>query len=243
MKIKTWLQCACTVAAFVALAAASSVPVTFTSGTSNLGGSPNPPQGVFYYPYQLIVNGATVTVACDDFDDTVHLGEQWNATVSTFAGGLTNTLFWNAGDPNGSLKKYQETAYLYSNFTPAPPGPLDNNVNAAINWAIWDLMGKSAGSSDPNLPGTFGAANCFANTSACQQTSGYWLNLAQTTNLSNFDFSNFVIFTPVNGWPSNDGRPQEYIGEVPEPGTVLLMASGLLGLAGLAWRRRVAFES
>src|SRR6185437_10370262 len=64
--------------------------------------------------------------------------------------------------------------------------------------------------------------------------------LAQTTNLSNFDFSNFVIFTPVNGWPSNDGRPQEYIGEVPEPGTVLLMASGLLGLAGLAWRRKGA---
>jgi len=200
----------------VALAAANTVPVTFSSTTSDLGG---PGNGVYYYPYVLTVNGSSVTVACDDYSDSVYLGESWLASVNTFAD-LSHTLFYNGGAGVGD---YKEAAWLYSQFQPTPP--LTNNVNAAINFAIWDLFDGSA-------PG-YNTSHPTSNTS-----STYWLNLAASQNLAGFDFSHFVIYTPVSGWPNADGRPQENIGEVPEPGTVLLFMTGLLGLAGLAWRRR-----
>ncbi|HVA65230.1 MAG TPA: PEP-CTERM sorting domain-containing protein [Terriglobales bacterium] len=219
MKSKFFCAVALAVFGLTALAAANTVPVTFTSTTSGLGG---PGQGVYYYPYQLIVNGSSVTVACDDYADTVHLGESWLASVNTFAD-LSHTLFFNSA----GVGLYQQAAWLYSQFLPTPP--LQDNVNAAINFAMWDLFDGSA-------PG-FNTSNPTSTTS-----SKYWLNLAATQNLSGFDFSQFVIYTPVSGWPSNDGRPQEYIGEVPEPGTVLLFMTGLLGLAGLAWRRRMLAE-
>lgn len=203
----------------VALAAANTVPVTFTSSASGLGGPTG--TGVYYYPYQLTVNGASVTVACDDYADDVSLGESWNASVNTFAD-LSHTLFYNNG---AGVSLYRQAAWLFTQFQPTPP--LTNNVNAAINYAIWDLFDGSA-------PG-FNTSNPGSNTS-----SAYWLSQAAAQNLAGFNFSDFVIYTPVSGWPSNDGQPQEYIGEVPEPGTVFLFLTGLLGLAGLAWRRRRA---
>ena len=220
MKSKFFCAVALAMFGLTALAAANTVPVTFTSSTSGLGG---PTPSVYYYPYQLIVNGSSLNVACDDFADTVHLGESWLASVNTFAD-LSHTLFYNGG---AGVGLYQQAAWLFSQFQPTPP--LQNNVNAAINFAIWDLFDASA-------PG-INTSNPTSNTS-----SSYWLNLAASQNLSGFDFSRFVIYTPVSGWPSNDGRPQENIGEVPEPGTVLLFMTGLLGLAGLAWRRRMLAE-
>jgi hypothetical protein len=194
---------------------ANTVPVQFVGSTSGLGG---PAQGVYYYPYQLIVNGQTVTVACDDYDNEVYLNEKWNASVNTFAD-LSSTLYGS-----GAKTQYQEAAWLYTQFLPTPP--LSDNVNAAINWAIWDIM-------DPDTPG-FNTGNPTSNTS-----STYWVNLANSQNLSSFNFSDFVIYTPVNNWPSGDGMPQEYIGEVPEPGTVVLLLTGLLGLCFVAWKRRM----
>lgn len=216
MNAKCFLKLALVSMGLALAASASTVPVQFVGTASGLGG---PANGVYYYPYQLIVNGSTVTVACDDYDNEVHLGETWNATVSTFAN-LSQTMYYNGG---AGVSNYEKAAWLYSQFQPTPP--LTNNVNAAINFAIWDLM-------DPDTP-TYNAGTPTLNTS-----SVYWLNLANSQNLSGFNFSNFEIFTPVNGWPSNDGMPQEYIGEVPEPGTVFLLLTGLLGLCFVAWKRR-----
>ena len=68
-----------------------------------------------------------------------------------------------------------------------------------------------------------------------------WYNQALAGyNAAGVNYSDVVIYTPVSGsQPKGDGPPQEYIGivdPVPEPGTLLLMVTGLLGLL-VFWRR------
>ncbi len=221
MKVKNFARLVLIVLGCAIALCAGTIPVKFTGSTSGLGG---PVNNVYYYPYQLIVNGSAVTVACDSYDLSVYLNEQWNATVNTFAD-LSGTLYGS-----GATTQYKEAAWLYSQFQATPP--LTNNVNAAINYAIWDIM-------DPDTPTYNGGGG--ANT-----TSAYWVTEAADASNVNFslagfnavNFSNFVIYTPYNGWPSGDGMPQEYIGEVPEPATVVLMLTGLLGLCFMAWKRR-----
>ncbi|MGH9415022.1 MAG: PEP-CTERM sorting domain-containing protein [Terriglobales bacterium] len=237
MNWKKMMLTAVAVLGSVGLAAASPVTITFTNSYSGLGG---PTQGVYYYPYFLQVNGGgQISVVCDDYYNNTYVknpGESWLATVNTFTDaqgtGLTGGLFLNA-PPTGyatynnisTLQAYREAAWLDQQFTnPTIPG-VNSNDWAAINFALWDLFDANAQTLNASSP-------------LDMTSSVFWLNQAGSADLTNFDFSNFVIYTPLSGWPSNDGTPQEFISEVPEPATLLLLLGGLACLAGWEWRRR-----
>jgi hypothetical protein len=111
-----------------------------------------------------------------------------------------------------AVAKYQQAAWLFDQFA------LNTTATGDIQFAIWGLFTSST-------PMTAGALS--------------WLDLAKQQNLSNFDFSGFRIYTPLD---SSASSPQEFLAKipgapVPEPATLALLGGGLAGLASLLKKR------
>ncbi len=208
--------------AAAATAAADPVTLTLNNGGSNVMG------GVYVGPYNFTEtgNGAPVTLqlVCDDFQDNVFAGEQWSAVTSTFPS-LSNVQF------SGSSQGYLEIAWLVQQMS-AHIGNAE--IVGQLQWAIWDVFDPGISGHDP-----YGTISSYD-----QSQISNWLQMAldAATNNQVGGLSGLTIYTPVPGSqvPSTDGPPQEYFDPVPapEPGSLMLIGSGLLGL--MAFRRRLS---
>lgn len=111
---------------------------------------------------------------------------------------------------SADLSLYREAAWLTTQYALHPEATGD------IQATIWNLFGT--------MPGVVPSSN-------------YWFTQA-VSNYASLDYGSFVVVTDVN--KALDSSAQEFIVVTPEPASAVLLATGLLGIAGVAVRKRRA---
>ncbi len=164
--------------------------------------------------YYFSINGSTnfSTMMCDSFDNHIHSGETWTATKSPFLAGIASGLFGSS-----MTLDYKAAGLIYKSML---TGSL---TTLQAQWAIWGLFSTNAQHDNGFL--TYGGP----------ATEAVYLSLAQTA--PNSAYSGLFLYTPLHGKPGCG--PQEFIGysPVPEPGSLTLLGTGLIGLAGVVRRK------
>ena len=180
-------------------------------------------QGDYVYPYNFSFDGSTTLtpLMCISYEQEIYFGESWTATMTPV-------------DGSDNLQ-YVEAAYILAQA--AAPGASANTI-AVAQWANWEFF-------DPNDPSLL--ANLPSGYQPQIDTLLAAASLFAENNVNTTDFPNIDIFTPINGTQSTGGLPQTFVGDpsgdndplyAPEPGSFILFGSGLLGLAGLIFRKR-----
>ena len=157
------------------------------------------------YPYFATVNGGPVIdVMCDDWEHGGGPGQTWLANYTNLGTANLTTLRFN--QLPGALTLYDEAGWLLLHTQGAPRAQQTD-----INYAVWHIFDSSA-----PLPGN----------------APFWLVSAQQEANLGFPGVNFYevgIYTPVNQFDPDPNGPQELLTIVPEPGTLVLLGSGLVG--------------
>ena len=194
-----------------AMASATTFTLTGTGGQS-VG-------GYYIYPYfGQLDNGPTITVTCNDFTTEVGIPASWNASIVQLSlGDVSAAKFGSLPD---ALRNYEVAFYLIDKLAAG------NQDVAGLQLSVWYIF--DAG--DPALQNVI-IANGYFGDVATWLTDGF--NNAPTDLAA---YAGDYIITPV---PGSSGQEQLYekSAPTPEPSSLMLLGSGILGLAGILRKR------
>ena len=188
------------------------------------------------------IGGNTIDIVCVDLLHDVNYGQQYEAWKQTLAATMDRSLLrW--GGYSDWYSRYKRAAWLTDQFAGKSNGSQDVK---AIHTAIWRTFTNAKVDNVPVGPGlntaygdqtVWTAAAAWMTASAAAESqidannSGYW--------------SRFIVLSDQDmvgagsgaSWNVLSGGAQEFMSTVPEPASMALMATGLMGV-GFVGRRR-----